>query len=313
MAALSTMAVLLLFLVSDVSCRSFGGATLPEPLYSKWLFGYNLVDPDFFAEYDAVGSSLGFRLVANGSFVFGGSDSLHSSQSLEANGILSIPIVGSTLSVIHHASLLPTPHPLNLTMANVADIFLFRVRFWNDSSLVANNPSLAINANPIAVVARLDGSGTTDIFSRALCAYDVASKNSSLCHRRVSPSDFFRTAMPFPVELRDGNDGVACGVASLRFAIGYSATPYSSAATSSAAVLTNGVFTLPAVDKSAIPPSAVVTLLQPPASPSFQIKINSSEAFYPFIGVTNGLFRLNATPPCDVVERSVSAQKYIPL
>jgi ABC-type phosphate transport system substrate-binding protein len=297
-----------LLLVSATFASKFGGATLPEHLYTQWLFGYHLVDPNFAAEYEGVGSSLGFQFVANGTYVFGGSDAEIPEASLKRAGVISIPIVGTTLFVIHNRDLVPSP--LNLSVANVADIFLGRVRLWNDSSLVKNNPLLANIPSPITVVARSDGSGTTDIFAREICSSEVKRSNSSICYRKVAKSDFFRDPAAFPatLALREGNDGVACGVASLRFAISYAPSQFAIGPVAPANILRDdGSPSPPPAPMEEFPADAFVDVL-PPQAASFQIRLNRSLSnVYPFLGVTNGVFKLSRDGDCDAVERSLSA------
>ena len=58
--------------------------------------------------------------------------------------------------------------PLKLGRDVLPDIFSGRIRAWNDPRIRAINPGLNLPKQNIAVVARLDGSGTTFAFTNHL-------------------------------------------------------------------------------------------------------------------------------------------------
>ena len=62
------------------------------------------------------------------------------------------------------------PKGLKLKAADVADIFLGKITKWNDKRIAGDNPGVKLPNEPIIVVHRSDGSGTSAIFTDYLCS-----------------------------------------------------------------------------------------------------------------------------------------------
>jgi len=56
--------------------------------------------------------------------------------------------------------------PLNLSAEVIADIFLGKIKTWNDPLLKQDNPSASLPATDITVVHRAEASGTSFVFTR---------------------------------------------------------------------------------------------------------------------------------------------------
>ena len=94
----------------------------------------------------------------------------------------------------------------------VADIYLGKIKKWNDPVLTAANPDVKLPDKDIIVVHRSDGSGTTYIFT------DYLSKVSPDWKAQVGNA----TSVQWPVGLGGkGNEGVAGTVSQNDGAIGY--------------------------------------------------------------------------------------------
>jgi len=94
----------------------------------------------------------------------------------------------------------------------LARIFLGEIKSWNDAAIRKLNPSAKLPSQPIAVVHRSDGSGTTFVFT------DYLSKMSADWRSKVGSI----TAVDWPVGTgARGNEGVAAMVARIKGAIGY--------------------------------------------------------------------------------------------
>eukprot|EP00668_Euglena_longa_P025548 GGOE01031918.1.p1 GENE.GGOE01031918.1~~GGOE01031918.1.p1 ORF type:complete len:1162 (-),score=353.87 GGOE01031918.1:686-3928(-) len=108
----------------------------------------------------------------------------------------------------------------NLTFPTflLAKVFAGTVRYWDDASILALNPHLngSIPSNqPIILVVRSDSSGTTQIFKKALAAFDSAFRSqigtaSSNVWTNVTATQ------------RSGNQGVVSYVMSTKYTLGYS-------------------------------------------------------------------------------------------
>src|SRR5207302_10353104 len=107
---------------------------------------------------------------------------------------------------------LPGNPSLRLTPDILADIFLGKIEKWNASRIQAANPGVALPGDPISVLHRSDGSGTTDIFA------DYLAKVSHEWEQKVGRG----TSVKWPVGLGgEGNEGVAGQIKSTPGALGY--------------------------------------------------------------------------------------------
>lgn len=101
---------------------------------------------------------------------------------------------------------------LNFTPDDLAGIYVGDIGMWNDPRLVADNPALAHLEQPIVVVHRSDGSGSTFGFTDYLSSVSPDWKSA------VGKG----TSVNWPVGLgANGNPGVAAEVQQDPYAIGY--------------------------------------------------------------------------------------------
>jgi len=104
------------------------------------------------------------------------------------------------------------PGGLALDGPTLAKIFLGEIKVWNDPALQKLNPDAKLPSQPIVVVHRSDGSGTTFIFT------DYLSKVSPEWQSKVGAS----TAVEWPAGIgAKGNEGVANNVQQTKGSIGY--------------------------------------------------------------------------------------------
>jgi phosphate transport system substrate-binding protein len=187
------------------------GASLPYPLYSKWAAEYAKVDPTVRVNYQSVGSGAGIRQMGDGVVDFGATDEPLSKAERERS---SAPLVHvpTTIGAVVLAFNLPGTHDLSLGGDLIADIFLGHVKRWNDPRIASANPGRQLPDEPIVVVHRADGSGT----SAALT--DFLSKSSAAWRDTVGAG----TSPRFPVGVgAKGNEGVTALVKTTPLAIGY--------------------------------------------------------------------------------------------
>jgi phosphate transport system substrate-binding protein len=104
------------------------------------------------------------------------------------------------------------PGQLHLTGEVLADIYLGKVKRWDDPVIAALNPDLKLPNIPILAVYRSEGSGTTFNFT------DYLSKVSPIFRAEIG-SD---TTVSWPIGVgAKGNGGVATAVGRVKGAIGY--------------------------------------------------------------------------------------------
>ena len=136
-------------------------------------------------------------------------------QLAKAPGILHVPTVIGAVAVIYNVP--GVVAGLKLDGETLAEIFMGRIKSWNDSKLKRLNAGANLPSLPITVVHRSDGSGTTNIFT------DYLSHASTAWAGSVGKS----SAVNWPAGLgAKGNEGVAGQVKGLNGAIGYSELAY---------------------------------------------------------------------------------------
>ena len=142
------------------------GATFPYPLYSK-MFDTYYQENGTKINYQAIGSGGGIRQLTNKTVDFGGSDAIMSDKDLQEAGapVLHIPTCAGAVVVTYNLGGDPQ---LKFTPDIIADLFLGKIKKWNDPRLTAINPEVKLAGTDITVVHRSDGSGTTAIFSSYL-------------------------------------------------------------------------------------------------------------------------------------------------
>jgi phosphate transport system substrate-binding protein len=251
------------------------GATFPYPLYSKWFADY-AQSTGVKINYQSIGSGGGIRQLSEGTVDFGASDSPMSDEELgKAKGgpILHIPTVLGADVITYN---LPgVTAALRFTPEAIADIFMGRIKKWNDSRLSTLNPGVSLPNTDILVVHRSDGSGTTYIFTDYLTTAVPAWKTSVGKGKEVK----------WPVGLgAKGNEGVAGQVKQTPGSIGYVELAYAKQNRLPVAAIRNKsgqfvVASVPAVTAAAAAASAAlppntdyrISIVDPPGADSYPI------------------------------------------
>ena len=142
------------------------GATFPQPLYSKMFDAY-FQQNKIKVNYQGIGSGGGINQLVKKTVDFGGTDAFMTDKELTEAGapVLHIPTCLGAVVVTYN---LPDSPKLNFTQDLVANIFLGKIKKWNDPQIAAANPKVKLPDLAISVVHRADGSGTTYIFSEYL-------------------------------------------------------------------------------------------------------------------------------------------------
>ena len=187
------------------------GATFPYPIYSKWFDEYAKVDPSVRFNYQSIGSGGGQKQIMAQTVDFGASDGPMSDDNLsKAPGkILHIPTVAGAVVMTYNLEGNPA---LKLDGGTIADIFLGKIKKWNDPKIAALNSGVKLPDKEIIVVHRSDGSGTTFIFT------DYLSKVSSEWKEKAGNN----TSVNWPTGIGGkGNEGVSGQVKQTPGALGY--------------------------------------------------------------------------------------------
>jgi len=156
------------------------GATFPLPVYTEWTYAYSYVDPSVVINYQGIGSGGGKKAIVDGTVDFAGSDSLVKDEEYAAGKDLQMyPMLAGAVVVIYNftpAKEYPADFKapkLVLDRQTLVDIYNAKITKWNDPAIAALNPELAdyLPDASITSVHRSDGSGTTEIFTKALTSF----------------------------------------------------------------------------------------------------------------------------------------------
>jgi len=145
------------------------GATLPSFLYLKWFSEYNKKHPNVEISYQPVGSAAGIQQFTSNTIDFGASDVPLTDAEISQvqRGAIALPMTGGSIAVVYN---LPGITGLKFSRQVLADIFLGKIKQWNDPQITGANPGVALPNQAILLVHRSDGSGTTAAFTAHLSA-----------------------------------------------------------------------------------------------------------------------------------------------
>jgi phosphate transport system substrate-binding protein len=186
------------------------GATFPAPVYNKWAADYNKAT-NTKVNYQGIGSSGGIKQITAKTVDFGASDMPLKDEELAKDGLIQFPtVIGGVVPVIN----LPGVKPGELTLNGqlLGDIYLGKIKKWNDPAIAKLNPKAKLPDQDILVVRRADGSGTSFIFTNYLSKVNAEWKS------KVGEG----TTVNWPTGTGGkGNEGVAAFVQRLGGAVGY--------------------------------------------------------------------------------------------
>jgi len=188
------------------------GATFPYPVYAKWAEAYKR-ETGIGLNYQSIGSSGGIRQINARTVTFGATDAPVSGENLDKQGQVQFPaIIGGTVPVVNLDGF--KPGELRITGPVMAEVFMGTIAKWNDPKLQALNPGKKLPDQPITVVHRADGSGTTYNWTDYLST--VSKEWADKVGRGAAVKWLAATAVG-----GKGNEGVAANVNRIRGSIGY--------------------------------------------------------------------------------------------
>ena len=186
------------------------GSTFAMPIYTKWAADYQQ-SGGAKVNYQGIGSSGGLKQINAKTVDFAGSDAPLKDEELAKEGLFQFPtVVGGVVPVVN----VPGVKAGELTLSGpvLGDIYLGKIKKWNDPAIVALNPKVKLPDTDIAVVRRADGSGTSFIWTNYLSKVNTEWKS------KVGEG----STVNWPTGTGGkGNDGVAAFVQRLPGAIGY--------------------------------------------------------------------------------------------
>jgi len=218
------------------------GASFVYPLMASWTAEYKKANGTQ-VNYQSIGSGGGIAQIKAATVDFGSSDAPMKPEELAKFGLGQFPsVIGGVVPVLNVPGV--APGKLRLTGPLLADMFMGKIKMWNDPAIVAANPGLSLPALAIRIVHRADASGTTFNFVNYLSKVSPAWKTG------VGEG----TAVRWPVGIGGkGNEGVATYVKQLKGGIGYVELSYALQNKMSYAAMQNaaGAWVLPSDDSFA--------------------------------------------------------------
>lgn len=142
------------------------GATFPAPVYNAWTYNYGQAT-NTKVNYQSIGSGAGIAQIKAKTVDFGASDEPLQKKELDEAGLVQFPmLMGGVVPVVNIPGV--ENNKLKLSPAVLADIFMGKIKKWDDEAIKALNPELKLLSLNITVVYRSDSSGTTWIFTNYL-------------------------------------------------------------------------------------------------------------------------------------------------
>lgn len=257
------------------------GATFPAPIYKKWVDEYGKLNPNSQIDYQSQGSGAGVKAVQEQTADFGASDTPMNDDDLKkAKGgdIVHIPTVLGAVVITYNLS--NVSKPLQFSPETINDIFLGKIKKWDDAKIKADNPDASLPSNDISVVFRSDGSGTTEVFT------DYMTKVSAEWKEKVGPKGK-NIKLPEGVGIgAKGNEGVTGQIKNTPNTIGYVEYLYAKQNNLPVVLIKNGAgkFVEPTLD--AVTAAASESLKDTPDDMRVSITNAKGETAYPISSYT---------------------------
>ena len=253
------------------------GATFPNPLYQKWISEYGKLHPNVKIDYQSIGSGGGIKQLQAQTVDFGASDAPMTDTELKASPreILHIPTVLGAVVVTYNVPSIT--QPLHFSPEVLADIFLGKIKKWDDQHIKQENPGASLPAADITVVHRAESSGTSFVFT------DYLSKVSPEWKEKVGADK----SPKWPVgQGGKGNEGVTGQIKQQPNTIGYVELAYAVQNKLPAALVKNGAgkYIEPSID--AVVAAAASASAQTPQDLRVSITNAAGENAYPISSYT---------------------------
>lgn len=186
------------------------GGTFPAPVYARWAAEYQQSTGSKI-NYQGIGSSGGIKQIIAKTVDFGASDAPMKDEDLQKNGLFQFPtVIGGVVLAVNIPGV--KAGELTLDGKTVGDIYLGKIKKWDDAAITKLNPGVKLPATNINVVRRADGSGTSFVFTSYLA------KVNEEWSSKIGKGN----TVNWPAGLGGkGNEGVAAFVQRLPGSIGY--------------------------------------------------------------------------------------------
>jgi len=145
------------------------GATFPQPVYEEWASRFKDQEGTT-VNYNPIGSGGGIAQFTAGTVDFGASDAFMKPEEVTAakkkGDPVHVPTVFGAITVAYNVP--GVDKGLKLDGKTVADLFLGKIKKWDDPAIAKLNPGQKLPSTAVTVVHRSDESGTTKLFTSFL-------------------------------------------------------------------------------------------------------------------------------------------------
>jgi phosphate transport system substrate-binding protein len=258
---------------SSSSTISGAGSTFAAPVYQQWGSGISGLT----VNYQSVGSGAGITALEGKTVDFGASDpplKPADISTLEKVGpVQQVPMFFGAITVSYNLPGVKTG--LKLDGKTIADVYMGKVKSWNDPEIAALNPGVSLPSTAITVVHRSDSSGTSAGFTGFLASVDPEWKSKVGEGKDVQ--------WPTGTGAK-GNAGVAGAIEQTTGAVGYVEQAYALQHKFTYASVKNkaGRWVAPSLAST----SAAGEGIEVPANLGFKIKNPSAPTAYPISSQT---------------------------
>lgn len=241
--------------------------------------------------YQSIGSGAGVAQMQAGTVDFGASDAGMSDAEIDkAKGpVLQIPLLLGAVVPVYHLN--GVGSGVKFTGDVLGKIYAGQVKTWDDPALTQLNPGIKLPNEPIAVVHRSDGSGTTGIWTDYL-----AKESPAWVQALGGPSRSAGKDVAWPTGIGGkGNEGVSGMVNQTEGALGYLELQYALAQNTTYGQVHNkaGKFVQPCVATVA----KAVNGVQFPPNLNTSLTDGTEPDAYPITGTTYALIYRSQTDP----------------
>lgn len=258
------------------------GASFPYQIYSLWFMLFGRADKDIQIDYEPKGSGGGIKDFQNHRVDFAASDAAMNDKEI-AEVKEDVQLLPMTAGEVVLAYNLNGIKGLKLPREVYPQIFLGKIKKWNDPAVAKANPGVELPDLDITAVTRTDSSGTTFVFTQHLSAISEEFKNGPGYGKKVE------WPAALKMEKTQLNVGVIGSINRTPGAIGYVDYGFASLVKIATASLENkaGNFIAPGLEggqaalaNAEIPENMIVWMPDPAGDKSYPITTYTWMMFY---------------------------------
>jgi phosphate transport system substrate-binding protein len=235
-------------------------------------WGSTLKGQGLTVNFNAVGSGAGIAQLQSATVDFAGSDPAMKPDEVKAakGPVAQFPVGFGAITVSYNLS--GVKSGIKLDGKTLGDIFLGKVKKWNDPEITALNPGLSLPSTSITVVHRSDSSGTTKAFTTYLSAYSPAWTAAA-----GQPDKIVKWPTGTGAK---GNSGVAAAIKQTSGGIGYVEQAYAlqNGFTYASVKNSSGKFVAPTIEAASaaaegikVPPDLTISTINSPNPAAYPI------------------------------------------